>query len=657
MEVERVFSTFRMATKKTTNSGTLASLLKTTAQIVSQSDQGQGTYIPSIEEFCDSPYYLGLPHRPSPIYLYPVQRLMLKAFYRGSLGNENLVLTPEDIELCKQYNLNGEKNGDVLGKWKSGELFNEFVLVWGRRSGKDFVISIIALYEAMKLIECPGGDPYKMYELGSAAPFTILTIAGSAQQATILFKEIRDKLMVAPYFAKRFYPEGVTQDRIFLLTPQNIKDNEELIQKGLKSAITMGSIEIRSGHSNSNTLVGLSCYCLLFDEVATFKTTAGASSGEQLYGNLSPTTSTYVRKVKKINPDTGLEEEKTIYDGKVISISSPRGMDGVFYNLYSNAKDVKNRLMCRLATWQVHPKHKEQDLRDREQTMTDEKFRMEYGAEFSGTEGENFFPPEIVKRCFGEPYDIEGKGPVTEPHPFSLRDYGEPGITYFAHLDPAISSHNYALVVVHKNVFLNRETKKIDFNLVMDHIRLWTPKEGKPIQIDEVDEYVVDLNRRFHLGLVTYDQWNSQSSIEKLRKAGIPAQKTMFNKGYKIQIYDEMYQLAATGKLKLPFHKTLRDEMFHLQRKFMAQGYRIYPKTEGEVRTDDCCDALAGACFNALKTDAVRLPQARLVHMGISPGSAGAQMWRSMQGTPYGYGSGQSVHDAMRRRSSGPWYK
>ena len=646
-----------MATRKQTNNNTLGSLLKSTAQIVSQSDEASGPYIPSIEEFCDLPYYLGLPHRPAPINLYPIQRLMLKAFYRGTLGNEKLVLTDEEIKLCKECGLDGEKNGDVLGKWNSGALFNELVLVWGRRSGKDFVISIIALYEAMKLIECPGGDPYKIYDLGSAAPFTILTIAGSAQQATILFKEIKDKLLAAPYFTNRFYPEGITQDRIFLLTPQNIKDNDELIAKGLKSASTLGSIEIRSGHSNSNTLVGLSCYCLLFDEVATFKTTAGSSSGEQLYGNLSPTTSTYVRKVMKRNPETGEMEEKTIYDGKVISISSPRGMDGIFYNLYSNAHKSVNRLMCRLPTWEVNPKHTQQSLRDREQTMTDEKFHMEYGAQFSGTEGENFFPPEIVKRCFGEPYDLEGKGLITDPHPFSLREYGEPGITYFAHLDPAISSHNYALVVAHRNIFLNRETKKVDFNLVMDHIKLWTPKEGKPIQIDEVDEYVVDLNRRFHLGLVTYDQWNSQSSIEKLRKAGIPAQKTMFNKGYKIQIYDELYQLAATGKLKLPFHKTLRDEMLNLQRKFMAQGYRIYPKTEGEVRTDDCCDALAGACFNALKTDATRLPMSKLVHMGISPGAANATMWRSMQGVPYGYGSGQSVNDAMQRRSSGPWHK
>jgi hypothetical protein len=628
---------------------TIGDMLKDIKKLFNQSLESQ-SYIPDIITFCESPAYLGLPHRPTPINLYPIQKIMLKAFYRGTPGNENLTLTPEEIAICKEVGLDTEKNGDVLGKWKTGAIFNELVLVWGRRSGKDFVISIIALYEAMKLIECPGGDPYKMYELGSASPFTILTIAGSARQAGILYKEIKDKLLAAPYFRDKFIKEGILQDTIYLQTPQNKRDNEELEKKGLPPF--PGSIEIRAGHSNSNTLVGIQCYVLLFDEVATFKQTGGSSSGEQLYGNLSPTVATFVRKklaknpetgemepVLKVNPDSGKLEEEVIYDGKIISISSPRGMDGVFWRLYSEANTKPQRLMCRLPTWVVAPKHKEHALREQDQSMTDEKFRMEYGAEFSGTEGENFFPPDLVEACFKEHY-------------YKLSDLGIPGVTYFAHLDPAISSHNYALCVVHKHCFLNRQEGKIDYHIVLDHIKLWTPKEGQPVNIDEVDDYMIYLNRRFHLGMVTYDQWNSQSSINKLRKAGIPAQCTRFNKSYKIEIYDELHHLVADKKLKLPFHKTLRDEMMNLQRKFMAQGYRIYPKTEGEVRTDDCCDALAGAVYNSLKTEAQRLPQAKLVNMGLTPGAGNNVLWRSMQGTPYGYGSGQQVARNLERRSN-----
>jgi hypothetical protein len=136
--------------------------------------------VPDIMEFIESPDYLGLSHyEPTPIELFPFQKIALKAFYRGTKGNENLRLTDEEIQLCKDHGLDDPdfEQGDLLKKYESGNLFQELVLVWGRRSGKDFVISILALYEAMRLIETPGGDPHALYGLSTGAPFTIITIA------------------------------------------------------------------------------------------------------------------------------------------------------------------------------------------------------------------------------------------------------------------------------------------------------------------------------------------------------------------------------------------------------------------------------------------------------------------------------------------------
>lgn len=622
---------------------TLGSLLNATTKLFQES-KGDVPYIPDILTFIYSPAYLDLASKG--IKLYPVQELVLRAFYRGTLGNtepQHLTMTDEERALCIEKGLTNDRNGNIIEKWESGSLFREMVLVWGRRSGKDFTISIIALYEAMRLLECPGGDPYKIYELGNAAPFNILTIANNKEQAGILFREIQGKLIQSPYFTDKYYPEGIVQGKIHLLTPQNVKDNAALEAKGLSRQ--PGSVVIETGHSNSNGLVGKGCFVLCLDEAGLYKRTGGSGSDEQIYGNLSPTTLTYIRKEYIRDKDGKIIDVKKHYDGKIISISSPRGMDGVFYSKYTKSPKVEQMLMCRLPTWDVNTNHTEEGIRREEQSMTDEKFRMEFGAEFSGTEGENFFPPEFVDKCF-------------QTHPFTTMEvapnhWGKPGITYYAHLDPAISSHNYALAVVHKHHFVNPVTKRIDYWVVLDHLKVWTPVQGRPIKIDEVDEYVIDLRRRFHLALVTYDQWNSQSSIEKMRKNGIPAICTRFNKQYKIQIYDELYKLVANEKLKLPYNKLLHDEMMNLQRKFMAQGYRIYPKTEGECRTDDTCDALAGACWNAVKQDTQRLPQSKLVNMGIVP-SANSITWRSMQGVPYGHGTGQQVANWMQNRTP-PW--
>jgi hypothetical protein len=46
-----------------------------------------GSGLPSIIEFVEEERWLGLSHYPQPIYLRPMQKLMLKCFYRGSPGN------------------------------------------------------------------------------------------------------------------------------------------------------------------------------------------------------------------------------------------------------------------------------------------------------------------------------------------------------------------------------------------------------------------------------------------------------------------------------------------------------------------------------------------------------------------------------------------
>jgi hypothetical protein len=45
-----------------------------------------------------SPQYLGLGTGSNPVKLFIVQKIILKAFYRGSRGNEKLALTKEEIE-------------------------------------------------------------------------------------------------------------------------------------------------------------------------------------------------------------------------------------------------------------------------------------------------------------------------------------------------------------------------------------------------------------------------------------------------------------------------------------------------------------------------------------------------------------------------------
>lgn len=146
---------------------------------------------------------------------------------------------------------------------------------------------------------------------------------------------------------------------------------------------------------------------------------------------------------------------------------------------------------------------------------------------------------------------------------------------------------------------------------------------------------------------MSFDQWNSAASIKSLQAKGIPAKLTRFTKRYKVIIYDYLYDLASSGKLLIPHHDLLKNEMLYLQRKYMPTGYRVFAKRDGMVRTDDLVDALAGACFVTSDQDQSRLPQGRLARLSVTMG-ADQTVWRSMQGVPYGVGLGQRVAKDMR---------
>lgn len=447
-------------------------------------------------------------------------------------------------------------------------------------SGKDYMSGIMISYEAMRLLECPGGDPYKVYKISPSNPISLLTIATAAPQAGIAFQEIKSKIINSKYFKDKLAFEGIESTKISLLTPSDKIKNKELIEAGLPP--TKGSIVIEVGHSNSDSLLGKQCFVLLLDEVASYKQTGGSSSGERIHSALTPSLNTFVRKIKKLDENGNQEFDHDgaplfyrVLDSKLICISSPRGEEGLFYRLYKEAHLQDDRLMCKLPTWLVNTNLPEQFLREKNKSMTAEDFMMEYGSEFSGTGGESMFVREKVLECF--------KADMVH------KEMGQTGNVYFAHLDPATTSHNYALVIIHRENFFDRINKVADFRVVVDHIKFWHPTPGSPIKIDEVDDYVIGLKKRFYLGMVTYDVWNSIQSIEKLKKQGIPAKCTHYSSLYKMAIYNQLEVIINAGKLCIPRHKLLKDELLHLQRKYTVKGFRVQPPKEGDIRTDDLC--------------------------------------------------------------------
>ena len=499
-------------------------------------------------------------------------------------------------------------------------------------SGKDFMVSLIALYEAMRLLDLPEGDPFKFYGIDPGNPIYILTVATAADQAKILFNEIKTKITASEYFSDKI--GHMTSDTIWLKTEGDKVKQQKLIDaKLMQTAQKMEtSIAIRAGHSNSDSLLGKRYYVLLFDEVASYKNTGGPMSGDRIYTALGPGTVDFKRKIGVSDSGTPI----TVTDSKIISISSPKSEEGKLFQIYNETPTISNRLGFKLPTWKVNLSLTEKSLREENQYMSPAEFAMEFGAEFSGTSGEKFIPDHYVDIAFeiGAQLGLNAQ---------NVR--GIPGVAYYAHLDPATSSHNYALVVLHieertRLIHENEDSKIMKKErikmFVVDHVKVWTPTLDKGIVVSEIDDYICNLAKLFRLVSVTYDTWESLASTQKLRSRGIPTRITPFRRQYKMHIYDNLEQLLINKQLALPrkgnYVQLLEMELKCLKKAYRDGGYKIMPNSDGQVTTDDLADALAGACGAASVQEHSGYARSGTVYMPLNPSVGNHGQWNMGRG-------------------------
>jgi hypothetical protein len=260
-------------------------------------------------------------------------------------------------------------------------------------------------------------------------------------------------------------------------------------------------------------------------------------------------------------------------------------------------------LALQLPTWRINPDKnfsKEKLLRE-ERPKDPIAFLGTWNARFLGESGATFFDDRRIDDSIN--FKLE------EPK------VGDNRYSYFLHLDPATTSHNYALVMVHVVTLINRyqESRR---QIVVDMVKVWSPSDKGPVDLGEVEKCVRDLCRRFRVASVTYDTFQSQQAIQRLKACGINASETPFTSSYETKIYGELRNMLNQGDMILCPHQRLIGEMKGLMCKIQQRHFKIFPDPKGEYPTDDCCDALAGATYQALNFHVQQtLPRSSLVYM------------------------------------------
>jgi hypothetical protein len=477
--------------------------------------------------------------------------------------------------------------------------FEELVLVLGRRSGKSFLVSAMALYELYRLISM--GHPQARYGLMEFDEVVILNVARNEEQAKkAIFSKIKQTVLASPFFAPyigkdtelemRFYTE---HDR-----EENVRRKEQNINP------FAGSLVLRCGSSNASGLVGLTCWTIIMDEVAAMAGDNPESGVDYaLYDDLKPSLATFGK------------------DGKMMLLSNPKGPLGLLYDLHENRQEDPTTLVMRLPTWLTNPNIDKEWL-DGQKKKDPQEFQMQYGAEFGASSSDPMFNSEDIDRMFSSMSMVKRKE-IAEGH-----------FEYFCHLDPARTSDYYALVIAHtENMYgqIGPDFQPLK-RVVIDHIHFWNPKtKNQPVKESEVEDYVIDLHNRFKFKQVSIDQWNSQSSLIKLQSRRVPIVERQFNKEYKEKIYTELSQLIrddridiydlSGGEYRDLDHKIIslneiqeaKIQFQFLQKKW--KGKRYYIEALSGYK-DDICDAVAAVAYECLTSKImIRLPRSKMVNL------------------------------------------
>lgn len=434
-------------------------------------------------------------------------------------------------------------------------------IVAGRAGSKTVLGTIILAYESYLLGR--DGNLQKTWGQSKVQKFGIANVATNEEQAKILFDALGDYIRTSPWFQK-LQPVILDTDFEFKGRP----------------------IYGRSYHSNSAGVRGYRFKAWVADEFAFFNRTGGKMSDDAMYNAIEPTTVTFHQYARGV------------------IITSPLNKAGVVWDIFDKAeRRVSSKaLVFQLATWEMNPQL------DRTSKMIADKYNedsikaeMEYGAQFADQHG-NFMPPEAVKARANNEASIYMTGPAYK---------------CALHVDLA-KNHDKAWLVA---TFYDPDKRRV----FTAHCKHFDDPEYRTvagdINISAVEEYILQMHRDwgFDFGAITFDQYNSLPSVQRLCSENLPASIAHFSEQYNTKIYSTLRQLVTGNGIEWYPEPEIERQLINLTRTFKHNGNWKVEAPLGDY--DDLADALAASAYMALM---------------IGTGRAGAIMAATSGGTEAG---------------------
>jgi len=421
--------------------------------------------------------------------------------------------------------------------------YTELQLVIGRKGGKTLLVSLIALYEVYKLLNTK--DLHKKYGLIPEAPIYIMCVSTSYEQALgVIFQYICALAQGSWYLSN--YIVNITKEEI------------EFAKR----------IKIRCQPCSSRSGLGFPCFVNIYDEHAHMLTRSGNAAGDVVYNALQPNLKVFRG------------------DGKSVTISTPAGMDGIFWELFKTGypEEVKQkcdeqgkqpwRCVFQFSTWETNPTLPYDHPELQKELKADPRnFEMQFEGLFSSILQAALEEKQIEECAVGVEIDE------------NLVDKETPRIIV---LDPATVGSEYAVVMGHYSDKPKRDT------VVVDLVRTFKGSHKHPVDINNVENFVRSLCRNFKIIHIGIDQHQSWDTVQKFEKEGLPIHLVNITPKYNMDMYTELFRRINTIHVIFPNKPEIKEELKFLQKKYAGWGWRI---EAARNHNDDIPDAMANLCL------------------------------------------------------------
>lgn len=553
--------------------------------------------------------------------LYPRQVTLIKLFFlRDDLFTEyDRMVIDEWITSFAQTEWNGIQTDiyrriEIL-KADGYKWFREILLVMGRRAGKGHISALAFAYVLWNYLA--KGDPQGFYGVDRDKQLALFVFAGKKDQAKAnLFGDVYNVVKGGPCFAK--YINQAIVESLSIFAPHDFRKMMGQAQRGVKSSRDPATFIIQPKESTLMAGRGPASFAQGYDEMAHVVASGANRSAEDVYGAATPSLDQFGR------------------DAFIVEPSSPWQKAGQFYENYVQALELDEetgdpvypeRLMIQLQSWDIY--------KDWEIAHEIEIFP----ADFRGDLGEYEHKPlprlrplkgaiqaydsamQRLERANPETFKVERRSQwasvmdaylneakvenIFKPWLGRLESYGQPTLqmqesgllimNYKAHADPSKSNCNFGFALAHAEPDENGV-----LHCVFDKLHHWEPQQWDDhiVDYDEIADFLVDdIAHKFYPDEITFDQFNSVATIQKINKALIkhpgPKKVTAYERTATKELNwsrAEVFKTAINmGLVHAPYYEQAENELKFL----IDKGNKVVDHPDsGPVQTKDVADCM-----------------------------------------------------------------